>query len=979
MITCISPFPTMFCPPHHITEEKVAGEKRGLKLNKDGKEQRAIEPDFSLQDVSLEQQYEFMYDNVGGSVGDASQRFYFMADPTSTSSSSSSSTGGSMQIYAPKENTIPAENGEPIVAHQIAPRFAGLHHPPTTSSNTAETRVGNTGPTATATSTSTSTTSQSSSNFRPSSGFRARASLFTATTEEVETVTDAEEDDNDDEEEDDNDEEQEQENNIGTAPPASQTTPTTEDTTQEDQGIVNVAVAAHSPNSFFSENHGQDEGQGQPQSKQPNTGATANDGEPAATGSNTNVNAGSAHLSFYGSHTPATSVAPVTESPATNPPPTPIPTASPTKKPTISATLSTTTGDQKITDEIMEEFTIEEKKDLLGGTYYTSKVSADAVYAEATGSVDLSAKKEEVFASLEPLLSRHLEGNFDNGLLKDYQLTVSYVKAKDAVKQLRVATDSKVYTTQLVIMVVLHVENTSRDKVASVTKTKATEVVQSFFASDNSGLDIFLRVLNAKGIHTKEIQAQKEPHAARDHAMEHGISHITSKNGTVMNLPLRAGSDTSQGLFGKGRATTAIVAALATGLLVILAIGGAKWYNRERRDRLVRGVNAGLGSARYHGGGAVNSIRDRGSGAVQTIKNKVNNLQSRARRSHGYFNFTNSGTPASSVTSDATSKLSYIQPAAIQLRRGRRSHVPVPQESPLEGRQDDADEEDIGPTYDIDLDSDNDTSMVEIHNGMEEDEEYYSEEEDEDEESEPDQYEEPDMISLPNESDYDSSSVSSDDLTKNSRQSSLMERSLDRISIARNKKAVDERMTRIDSFQDDEDHANYTYAAESTNYSPRFVSTMRSVLPNPSFGMTQQSFAPLSTAHAPLSPLTAALEQALADSPKPFRHTASKPPEPPIPTRRGIDPPETSSFATQEYYYGTPLSPPTSMQDILDEEYINKARWQEDSEDESVRLPDHHSRFSAASPSTREEDMQENRLIVLPDEEMTTRPYTYRY
>ena len=134
-----------------------------------------------------------------------------------------------------------------------------------------------------------------------------------------------------------------------------------------------------------------------------------------------------------------------------------------------------------------------------------------------------------------------------------------------------------------------------------------------------------------------------------------------------------------------------------------------------------------------------------------------------------------------------------------------------------------------------------------------------------------------------------------------------------------------------------------------------------------------------------LSPMSAQLAEILADSPRPPAYSASRQRSPPRSRRQAVDPPEDYSLPSY-HYNGHQMSPPTSMQEILDGEYINKARWQDQVDDDSVELPDHQSTAishrSTGNNSTMTGMTNETQLVLHDRERqrrMGSRQYQYQY
>ncbi|CAB9514405.1 expressed unknown protein [Seminavis robusta] len=683
-----------------------------------------------------------------------------------------------------------------------------------------------------------------------------------------------------------------------------------------------------------------------------------------------------------------------------------------------------------------------------GTTFFYETVAASPVYVETTGLSDLHAHKEEVFQSLEPLLSRHLESLFGENFIESYQMTITYVRSEDSVHQLRRGSDAKTFVTQLVVFVVFHLRTLSEDDISIFTETVASEAVEQFFDESNPELKSFLRILNAKGLNVREIHAQGQPHPPRNHAMEHGISHITPSNTTAPPEPEALEEEADEGvwsfftnLFESVGPRVAIIAAAASGLFVVVAVAAAVCYNKSRRRRLA-------GRGRYILDSASDVASEYGSRAQHSIQSMKSRIQHTGSRASGYLSFGTKSSSGSSVMSDASSKLSYIQPAAIQRRKNRVISVPQEDDTPLQGRQDD----DFGmegnkpeSVYDIDIDDEDDFRGVRHQAKHKKREIDIAQDEDEDVDEESD------------------SSDSSDDDTI-SRQSKL---SLDRISIARSSKKIAEPVRKLrpvqerrvepprklkvtqknrveparrkqkvvdkkrympaETFEDDHDDDEYDAAdlhddefgaeqgsvhilksvsrasshSESSRGDPdSFVNSVpvydvesiaQSSMTSASksiyrrdaddYLMTQKSF-------VPLSPLSSLLAEAMGESPKSLTHTASRPRSPPRARRRGMDPPPSHSYTTDNYHYGYRITPPSSMHDIMPDEYINKKRWQDDEEDTTVNLPDHVSSGATQySMSTRHSNTEssymsgmttERQLVVYEGEEQGKNEH-YRY
>lgn len=566
-------------------------------------------------------------------------------------------------------------------------------------------------------------------------------------------------------------------------------------------------------------------------------------------------------------------------------------------------------------EAIREEYSVHSEQSN-GVTFWEESVEAKPIYVQARGSADLSTKKQEFFDSLEPLLTRHLETVLGNDLVEDYQLTMTYIVPEDQVIQLRRGSDAKTYTTQLVVLVLLHLRNEDKETVAAVTPDVATKAVKSFFDPGNVDLRTLLRVLNAKGVPTKEIHAQGEPHPPRNHAMDHGISGLTATDTAVHDKD-----------DGTSRGKKAALAALFSALFMVAVIAALFCYNRQRREKIILNGRAVLDAASDVGSNAVESVRLHGSNAVESVRSQVR--RNRGQRK-SYFNFNKRSTGAS-LHSNGSSTISYIQPAAIQLRRNRPKSVEVPN-TPLAGRQDDRFDTDSKPSsiYDIDINDDADLTGVRSHDDSES------------------------LIELDNEMDSDEMSMieeegyeGSYDGDDYSRQSSV-----DRISLARNKVAMEEH------FVDEED----VYSSMLTR------STQKKGYRSTASGnaMTQKSF-------VPLSPLSAALAEALADeSPRHITHTASRAPTPPMKNYRGLDPEPNLSF-NDNYHYGSAMSPPISMEDIMPDEYINQERWRDQIDDESSSDDQNtveSSVMTGMTPETR---------IIVHDNELSNRRKQYRY
>ena len=357
-------------------------------------------------------------------------------------------------------------------------------------------------------------------------------------------------------------------------------------------------------------------------------------------------------------------------------------------------------------------------------------------------------------------------------------------------------------------------------------------------------------------------------------------------------------------------------------------------YNHQRRAKFVDNGRAVLGAASDFGSNAVESVRCHGSNAVESVKSKIN--RNRGGQGRSYFNFSRRSTGAS-LHSTGSSTISYIQPAAIQLRRNRPKSVQVPN-TPLEGRQDDRFDMDSKPSsiYDIDINNDADLTGV----GSNDDSESLIELDNEMEES--------DDMSMIEEGDYESD----DDSGAYNRQSGY-----DRISLARNKVAMNDRF--VD--EDDEEIGNRGYSSALT----RSTRPTGYRLTDSAKAMTQKSF-------VPLSPLSAALAEALADeSPRQITHTASRAPTPPLRNYRGLDPEPSVTFS-DDYHYGTAMTPPISMEDIMPDEYINQERWRDQADDESTEDQNtvESSVMTGMTPETR---------IILHDNELSKRRNQYRY
>jgi hypothetical protein len=597
-----------------------------------------------------------------------------------------------------------------------------------------------------------------------------------------------------------------------------------------------------------------------------------------------------------------------------------------------------------------------------GITYYSDSVAASPVYVEATGSSDLTEHKEDVFESLEPLLSGYFESMFGEHFIEEYTLTITYVQSQDSIHQLRRGSEAKTFVTELIILVVFHLRTQDKTELAVFTDTAATEAVQAFFDISNADLTTFLRMLSAKGLHIRDVHAQGQPHPPRNHAMEHGISHITPSNGTASAESMSDDQGTK----------IAVITSVVCVLLAVVAVIGGVCYGRVRAM-----LDTTSDLASDYGSHSQNSIlaSDFGSRAqdsIESIKSRI-----RSARSRGYFKFGRGQSSAASVKSEASSTLSYIQPAAIQLRRKRG--IPVPQDdTPLPGRQDDYHFEDPGKPssiYDIDVDDEADlygTRRVVYQT---------------------------DLASVPDEGNYDSQcGDSSDDDTFISRQSKL---SLDRISIARSVKADEESREKVSKKENRHEKKmgrGYDYSSRgapstvhsdsASSYEPESIlhpasrtpsrATTSSYRRDPDdYLMTQQSF-------APLSPLSSLLAEAMGDSPKPLTRTASRPKSPAATRRRGMDPPPSHAYAT-EYTYrsGAYVTPPTSMHDIMPDEYLNKKRWQDEEADTTVDLPDHVStNMSTYSVATRTSEAEssymsglttERQLVVFDGEKQQSR------
>ena len=577
-------------------------------------------------------------------------------------------------------------------------------------------------------------------------------------------------------------------------------------------------------------------------------------------------------------------------------------------------------------EAILEEYSVHSEQSN-GVTFWEESVSAKPIYVEAMGSADLSTKKQEFFDSLEPLLTRHLQTVLGNDLVEDYQLTMTYIVPEDQVIQLRRGSDAKTYTTQLVVLVLLHLRNENKETVAAVTPDVATAAVQSFFDPDNVDLRTLLRVLNAKGVPTKTIHAQGEPHPPRNHAMDHGISGLTATDTAVHEKD----DGTSQG----NKAKVAALAALTSALFVVVTLAALFCYNRQRREKIINNGRAVLDAASDLGSNAVESVRSHGSNAVESVRSQVRRNRGGQRRS--YFNFNKRSTGAS-LQSNGSSAISYIQPAAIQLRRNRPKSVEVPN-TPLAGRQDDRFDLDSKPSsiYDIDINNDADLTGVKSHDDSESLIELDNDMEDSEE------------MSMIQEEDYEGA-YDDDDFSRQS--------SVDRISLARNKVAMEEH------FVDEDDETGLR------GYSSILTRGTRKKGYRPTASgdavMTQKSF-------VPLSPLSAALAEALADeSPRQITHTASRAPTPPMKNYRGMDPEPNVTF-TDNYHYGTAMSPPISMEDIMPDEYINQERWRDQIDDESSSDDQNtveSSVMTGMTPETR---------IIVHDNELSQRRKQYRY
>lgn len=438
--------------------------------------------------------------------------------------------------------------------------------------------------------------------------------------------------------------------------------------------------------------------------------------------------------------------------------------------------------------------TLDTEQDESGRLYYTDKVTANPVYLEAKGSTDLSTKKQEVFDSLTPLLSQHLEANFGEGLIEDYQLTITYLQSEDSVLQLRRGSEAKTYVTELVVLVVLHLRNPDKALVESINTEMATEVVDEFFDPYNARLKTFLRILNAEGIHTKEIYGQNKQKPPRNHAMEHSISQITPTNITIgsdaIDDEVFADTDdeedeviTATNFFGDAGKRIAIIASLVTIIFIILAVLGGLWCHLKTHDYMTRYG----GSAASVASDLSNEFQSRAKVSLTQAKYKIRSAKNRFRRNQrrGYFSLNyllrggGRSTASSVVSNSDDSMLNYIQPAAIQRRNKKQHSYTTPMgESPLEGRQDDTEfkyEDPKKPSsiYDIDINDDTDLRGTRKIVPKQERSTF------------PDQHDKA--------YDSESSDDNSSDEDVYSRSSQLSRLSLDRISIARSAKEVEDR------------------------------------------------------------------------------------------------------------------------------------------------------------------------------------------
>lgn len=677
-------------------------------------------------------------------------------------------------------------------------------------------------------------------------------------------------------------------------------------------------------------------------------------------------------------------------------------TGSGTEEPTEEATNFTTTApSMTLEEEVKESLNMHQEQDENGTTVFTEQVVASPVYVETKGGVDLSTKQEEVFESLEPILSRHLDTQF-GAILDQYELTVTYVHGEGNAYQLRRGSEALTYITQLIVRVVLHISSSDKDELAALTPELATSAVQSFFEEGNPEQRLFLRVLNAKGVFTKEVQAQDTPHPPRTNAMEHGISSVTASNKTTFTVASDAQEVTDEkawsvySLWNNTNDRTAILVASIVGIFVILSVVGALCYNRSRRQKIMRGSRAVLDTASEYG-----------SHAFETIKTQVRQSSQRTS-SFLHSNIGRRRSTAASVRSGSSSSVSvYIQPAAIQLRRNRPSTVHV-SDVPLAGRQDDAFDKDTKPSsiYNIDINDDKDLVGVRQQASKGNTASMPA----------PYVYEsKSNVASMPDPHDYESQS--SDEESGSSRQSSV-----DRISIARSTMAMEDRFVDEDDeesddstsveYNDDDDEdeeVGYSYQTKRRSYIRAAIANARirkgsyKQAPNqdPPKPQKQTSYTDASeyvysppvstrdnhelTAQMTLSPLSAQLAEILADSPRPPAYSASRQRSPPHSRRQAVDPPEDYSLPAY-HYNGHQMSPPTSMQEILDGEYINKARWQDQIDDDSVELPDHQSTAISHRSSGNNSNMTgmtTETQVVLHDRErqrkMGSRQYQYQY
>jgi len=579
-------------------------------------------------------------------------------------------------------------------------------------------------------------------------------------------------------------------------------------------------------------------------------------------------------------------------------------------------------------DLIRDELAVHSETTSEGLTYYVESVSAKPIYVATEGSVDLSLHKEEVFNSLEPLLTKHLENVFGDDLLEDYQLTITYVLPEDEVIQLRRGSDAKSYTTQLVILVLLHLRNQDSDKVADVTPALVTETIQSFFDFGSAEVRTFLRVLNAKGLYTRAIRAQNKPHTW-NHEMEHAISSITATDSKAKLI--NSNNDTKR---------TAIIFGLAAGIVCMIAVIFVICYNCQRHEKKITSGRTVLNATNAKARAAVDAIRNFGSNAIDSVRESA-----RHNRGRPSFNFFPRRGTANSRYSNESSTSSFIQPAAIQLRRNRPKSVQF-YDTPLAGRQDDACDPDKKPSsiYDIDIDDEGDlqgvrsrdnaadNDLVELENDLESDSDI---------------------------GDYETSSEEGDDEDDSY---------VDRISVARNKREMEERFV-----DEDEEIGDMRYPYNDSSHYARAMATRSAkrqgyrLTKEAEELMTQKSF-------APLSPLSQALEEALADeTPRQLTHTARRPRTPPIPPphrkkQLGKDPEPTVTFI-DAYHYGMDIPPPASLEDmnIMQDEYINQNRWRAEEDDESTNAS---SVMTGMTPENR---------VVLHDSELSRRRQQYRY